>query len=219
MKGKICQWNDDKGFGFILPDGSSEKLFFHVSSVKTNARRPQVGDIVLFESIRDSQQRLKAKSVEIEGVNTVASTSSKKRSGQIKPPEKNAFDYFLILVCLGSLAATGFEFYRSGLIEASIPFGIPAIIAFFLLNRPKKPKDKSFLCSRCNKIAQHDSRTIKAWNNGFIRLYCGSCHLLWLKENPYNAAMNGKRSGCLGVLAFIVITPVISGISLYLWLA
>jgi cold shock CspA family protein len=61
MKGKVSLWKDDKGFGFIQPDDGSEKLFFHVSNVKTDARRPQVGDSVLYESTRDSQQRLKAK--------------------------------------------------------------------------------------------------------------------------------------------------------------
>ena len=36
MKGKIEQWIDDKGFGFIKPDNGSGKMFFHISSVKTN---------------------------------------------------------------------------------------------------------------------------------------------------------------------------------------
>ena len=31
MKGKICQWKDEKGFGFIQPENGGEKLFFHIS--------------------------------------------------------------------------------------------------------------------------------------------------------------------------------------------
>lgn len=65
MKGKIDQWNDDKGFGFIKLDNGSEKIFFHISSVKTNSRRPKIGDIVLSDSIRDTQQKINAKSVGI----------------------------------------------------------------------------------------------------------------------------------------------------------
>ncbi|MEH6467945.1 MAG: cold shock domain-containing protein, partial [Porticoccus sp.] len=71
MKGKVTQWMDNQGFGFITPDDGSEKVFFHISSVKTNARRPQVGDCVLFEAERDPQQRLKARGVVIDGVTLV----------------------------------------------------------------------------------------------------------------------------------------------------
>jgi len=39
MKGKVCKWNDDKGFGFILSEEFSEKVFFHISDIKTIARR------------------------------------------------------------------------------------------------------------------------------------------------------------------------------------
>ena len=36
MKGKVLQWKDDKGFGFITPDDGSETIFFHIS--KDNGR-------------------------------------------------------------------------------------------------------------------------------------------------------------------------------------
>lgn len=221
MKGKVTQWKDDKGFGFIQPDDGSEKLFFHVSSVKTNVRRPQVGDQVLYEAMRDSQKRLKAKGVVIEGVQKSPLSSSGKRPPRIEPPKKNAFDYFSILVALLSLSASGFEFYRSNSIESSWPFVVPAVIAFFILSRQKKPKEKSFQCSRCRKVAEYDSRTIQAWNNGFLKLYCNACHLQWLKEKPQqdHGSMHGKGGGCLGMLALLVIMPVFGGIGFYQWLA
>jgi cold shock CspA family protein len=221
MKGKVTQWKDDKGFGFIQPDDGSEKLFFHVSSVKTNARRPQIGDQVLYETIRDSQQRLKAKGVVIEGIQKSSRMPAGKRPYRIEPPKKTALDYFSILVVLLSLSASGFEFYRSNSIESSWPFIVPAVIAFLILNRQKKPKEKSFQCSRCRKVAEYDSRTIQAWNNGFVKLYCNACHLQWLKDNPRqdNGSMHGKGGGCLGMLALLVIMPAFGGIGLYQWLA
>ncbi len=146
MKGKVTQWKDDKGFGFIQPDDGSEGLFFHVSSVKTDARRPQVGDSVLYAPMRDSQQRLKAKCVVIEGVSIGSRPSPEKRSIRTEQARKNAVDYISILVVLVSLAVVGFALYRTNAVESSWPFGVPAVIALFILNRQKKPKDKSFHC-------------------------------------------------------------------------
>lgn len=220
MKGKINQWKDDKGFGFITPDDGSEKIFFHISSVKTNARRPKIGDIVLYDSIRDSQQRLKAKSVVIEGVKKSDRPSPKQKFTRIEPPQKNLVDYTLILVCICSLAASGFEFFRSGQFENALIYGLPAVIAFLVLSRQKKPKEKSFRCSGCRATANHDQRTIQAWNRGFTKLYCRTCHLEWLKNNPHHerSSLQSKGSGCLGIFALMIVIPTISSLWLYRWL-
>jgi cold shock CspA family protein len=220
MRGKISQWKDDKGFGFIRPDDGSERLFFHVSSVKTNARRPQVGDSVLYESMRDSQQRLKAKSVVIEGVAKDSRLTPNKRHIRTEGPKKGAVDYISLLVILVSVAAAGFEFYRSNDIGSSLPFGVPAVIAFFFINRQKKPRDKSFKCARCGTVAGHDARTIQAWNNGFTKLYCRTCHLQWLKDNPQqeNSLIQTRGSGCLGIMALMVAIPIFGGVAVYQWL-
>lgn len=221
MKGKIDQWKDDKGFGFIKPENGSERIFFHISSVKANARRPQVGDTVLYDSIRDSQQRLKAKSVVIEGVTKAVHSSSRSQFTPIEPPRKNAIDYLLMLICICSLAAAGFEFYRSKMGEIALLYCIPAVVAFLLLNRQKKPKEKSFSCSGCRKTADYDSRTIQAWNRGFTKLYCKVCHQDWLKRNPHQEShsIRSKGSGCFGTLALMIIIPTVGSLWLYHWLA
>jgi len=219
MKGKIDQWNDDKGFGFIRPDNGSERIFFHISSVKTNSRRPQIGDIVLFDSIRDTQQRLKAKSVVIEGATKAGNQISKSKIDTIEPPKKNFIDYIIMLVFALSLIAAGFAFFQSRALEKSLLYGIPAVITLIVLNRHKKPKEKSFSCAGCRKISDFDTRTIEAWNRGFIRLYCKSCHLEWLKNSPnQDLSIQRNRSGCLGTFALLIILPTLGSIWLYNWL-
>jgi len=215
MRGEVSQWKDDRGFGFILPEDGTEELFFHISSVKTHARRPQIGDIVLYESTRDSQNRLKAIAVVIEGVVAQSSSHSRSKVVQTEPRRKNVLDYVLIVMLLGSLVGVGFLFFRTGNIKSSIPYGIPAVVGFVLLNRRKRPKEKKFTCAGCKNVVEHDVRTIQAWNKGFLKLYCSSCHRKWLNENP---AKTNRGGGCLGALAFLGIAP-IAGISLSQWLA
>jgi len=58
LAGIICQWNDQKGFGFIKGhDGSS--VFFHITSLRGDCR-PQVNDKVFYIPKKDEQARISA---------------------------------------------------------------------------------------------------------------------------------------------------------------
>ncbi|WP_105214046.1 DUF1294 domain-containing protein [Pseudoalteromonas sp. T1lg22] len=56
-QGKIEQWNDDKGFGFVQPNGGGERLFVHIKAFKKRNRRPQNGDLIVYQGARDKQGR------------------------------------------------------------------------------------------------------------------------------------------------------------------
>lgn len=222
MKGKVSQWNDEKGFGFIVSEDGAEKVFFHISSVKTSIRRPQIGDSVVYESALDSQNRLKAKTVVIEGAVAQAGTQRNSQFIQVVPPRKNAFDYLLIVVLLACLGKAGWDFYQTRLIDEAIaPFAILAVVALLILNRQKKPKEKQFSCSRCKAVVDYDSRSIHAWNGGALKLYCSSCHQRWLRDNPVQTSgySVSRGGGCLGILCLLVILPIIAGVSIYNWIA
>ncbi|OAH98212.1 cold shock domain-containing protein [Methylomonas methanica] len=222
MKGKIGQWHDDKGFGFIFSDDGAEKVFFHISSLKTSSRRPQVGDSVVYESALDAKQRLQAKAVVIEGLAAQASPQRNLKPIQVSPPRKNALDYLLMLIVLGCLGKLGWDFYQTRLInEAMAPYAIALVVAFLVLNRQKKPKEKQFSCARCNTVANFDARTIQAWNNGFLKLYCNPCHQRWLRENPVQPVHRyaaSRGSGCLVLLCVFSVLPVLAALAIYNWM-
>jgi len=220
MKGKIVQWIDDKAFGFIQPDDGSEKLFFHITSVKTDDRRPQVGDVVLYEAKRDAQHRLKAVRVVLEGLHIDQHSEIRKQSIRTEPRTKDFIDYLLYFVIFGATLSLGFEFYHVKALEGLWPFALVIVVASLILSRQKKPKEKSFQCSRCRVVAQHDPRTIKAWNNGSSKLYCRTCHSQWLKDNPRAELpiTKNQKNGCLGVLSILIMLPILGGVGLYQWL-
>jgi cold shock CspA family protein len=222
MKGKVTHWKDDKGFGFIVSENGDEKLFFHISSVKTLARRPRIGDVVLYEAMRDGRGRLKAKAVVIEGVISKPGAYRRKTEINTEPLKKDALDYVSMLFLIGALLVGAYVYVQTGSIEKTIPFAVVSLVAIFVLNRQKKPKEKMFTCARCKKPADHNRRTIRAWNNSFAKLYCGSCHQRWLSENSgfsQHTPTTGGAGGCLVVSAALVLIPIVAGLGVYKWLA
>ena len=148
MKGKIVSWKDDKGFGFISPEGKNEQVFFHISSVKKATRKPEVGDIVIFEVAKDSQGRLKATHVLLEGVSLANSGSSKKII--TAPVKKDALDYFAYFILTVLLAISLGLFIKTGTPESAlVPGAIFLLVMFFISSRKKQPANKFFSCSKC----------------------------------------------------------------------
>ena len=221
MKGKVVSWKEDKGFGFINPENKSKQVFFHISSVKKAVRKPEVGDLVTFEVAKDSQGRLKATHVLLEGVSLSQSGSSKRIVTE--PVKKDALDYstyfvlpILISVSLGLLLKTG------ALESALVPGAAFLLVIFWISNRKKQPSNKLFSCSKCRAVSSHDKRTVQAWNRGMNRLYCKSCHQAWLREQPreqqeHRSSYSSSNSGCLGLFLVMAFVPVICIIGAVTW--
>lgn len=221
MKGKIISWKEDKGFGFISTDDKSEKIFFHISSVKKATRKPEVGDDVVFEVAKDSQGRLKATHLLLEGVALSNNVSTKKIITD--PVKKDAIDYFIILVLVLLLASLIKLFVQDAKPESAMMPGIVFIIVLmFLFARKKQPANKFFSCSKCRTIANHDKRTVLAWNRGLNRLYCKSCHQQWLRDQPIEFAesrdsYSSPSSGCFGLFFVITFIPILGFLSAIKW--
>lgn len=47
-KGKITSWNDEKGFGFITPDGGGKQIFVHIKAFSSRNRRPDIHEMVTY---------------------------------------------------------------------------------------------------------------------------------------------------------------------------
>jgi uncharacterized membrane protein YsdA (DUF1294 family)/cold shock CspA family protein len=58
-QGKLVEWNDDKAFGFVVPNAGGRKIFVHLNEFHNRAsvRRPNVGDLLTFEIGLDAQKR------------------------------------------------------------------------------------------------------------------------------------------------------------------
>ena len=70
-QGTLYQWNDEKGFGFVLAD-KQRKVFVHISAFQRPARRPKEGDHIAFDLETDDRQRLQAVRIKLMGVKSSA---------------------------------------------------------------------------------------------------------------------------------------------------
>ncbi len=226
MKGKICDWRDDKGFGFILSE--NQKVFFHISDVKTKQRRPKADDFVNFEVIQDTRRRLKAKNIVIEELSS--DRKNRMNYSDVEPHKKTILDYIAIIILFFSVGAGVFIFYQTqNLNKQLVLFGISTIVATIFLSRQRKPKEKHFTCMRCKIVAEFDKRTIQAWSRGMDKLYCSACHQQWLstqpeqtvqsRESEHTVQNRGGASGCLGLFVVIALLPALTFISVYHWLS
>lgn len=66
--GKLTTWKDEHGFGFIEPEDGSKAVFLHLSEVKNLSRRPQISDVVFYEPRVESDGKVRATKVSIQGV-------------------------------------------------------------------------------------------------------------------------------------------------------
>ncbi|WP_304525885.1 cold shock and DUF1294 domain-containing protein [Halomonas sp. I5-271120] len=79
MRGRIADWKDDRGFGFISPDSGGDRLFFHVSGMARGASRPSVGDSVSYEMSTASDGKARAVNVRPAGLGAVSGMLMSKR--------------------------------------------------------------------------------------------------------------------------------------------
>ncbi|MCW8821173.1 MAG: cold shock and DUF1294 domain-containing protein [Sulfurovum sp.] len=85
-KGKIIKWNDDKGFGFILPSDSKKNIFVHIKSFSDKSVRPAEGQNVTYTVQKNNDGRDAAVKVSRATDNIVrnrASSNSNKNINQM----------------------------------------------------------------------------------------------------------------------------------------
>lgn len=63
VKGRITEWNDVRGFGFVSALDGGERVFVHVSAFPSASRRPTEGEFVSYTLVTDERGRLCAREV------------------------------------------------------------------------------------------------------------------------------------------------------------
>jgi cold shock CspA family protein len=75
-QGKITNWTDERGFGFIAPNGGGERVFVHISAFNKGQPRPSDGVLVTYELAKDEKKGYHAQNVMFVGRRSVESDRS-----------------------------------------------------------------------------------------------------------------------------------------------
>jgi uncharacterized membrane protein YsdA (DUF1294 family)/cold shock CspA family protein len=104
LKGKLIEWNDDRGFGFVEPIGGGERAFCHISAFANRSRRPALGEIVTYERSKDERGRFRATQIKRHesGAKNVRTETGKPSSTRIP-----VFTSILFLIAVAALAIAG----------------------------------------------------------------------------------------------------------------
>lgn len=115
FQGRISEWHDDKGYGFISENGTDRRVFLHIKSFTKRSRRPNLGDVVTYEIKVDGKGRSNAERTSLKS-QTNGMDLSKRNSSLTLPKIHNGFAiafivFLIVMVIFGKL-----------------PNGIPAIV-------------------------------------------------------------------------------------------
>jgi uncharacterized membrane protein YsdA (DUF1294 family)/cold shock CspA family protein len=118
--GRILDWNDAKGFGFVEPNGGGDRAFVHVRAFERQGRRPAPGDLIAYAVQRDAKGRLNASAIRFAGVQAV-------RERRVR----NRFPRKAIAILAAAALLVGWLLHKLPL-EVVFVYAILSGIAFFL---------------------------------------------------------------------------------------
>ncbi|SMQ85897.1 Uncharacterized membrane protein YsdA, DUF1294 family [Devosia lucknowensis] len=131
QQGRLVDWNDERGFGFIRTD-EGERVFLHISALRGSGRRPSQGDEIRFVPGFSSDGRLEAKSVKILGA------AAGKPAPHVAAPRRTFPEWrvFASLVIMALIAA-GIFLERMPQHVAWI-YGVMGVVAFVAYGSDKR---------------------------------------------------------------------------------
>ena len=136
-QGRLVEWFDDKGYGFIQPnDQAKDRVFLHIKDFAKQGPRPIVGCALEYVVQLDGQGRYKAKQVsylKASQVQKSSQISNQPKSQLVSKLQPIQILSVVYIVVLATLAATG---YLSGMVLLFI--SIINVITYWFYSQDKE---------------------------------------------------------------------------------
>ncbi|KHT58700.1 DNA-binding protein [Alteromonas macleodii] len=112
-QGRILQWDDAKGYGFVEPNGGGTRAFTHIKAFKQRSRRPVNGDIIVYEVEQDRNGNHRACNI------SLLKDHKAKRLRANKPTSQRKRNVIVLSIFSGALALLT--------LSGRLPFIIPIV--------------------------------------------------------------------------------------------
>lgn len=126
-QGKLVDWNDAKGFGFVLPNAGGMTFFVHMNDFANRQRRPAINDLITFEVGRDKSGRNCAINVAL--VPTPQQRIQREQRAQQRAGAQTSAYYlagfWILLLCAATVARLlPWQFTLAGFALSVITYGV-----------------------------------------------------------------------------------------------
>ncbi|MEP7706358.1 cold shock and DUF1294 domain-containing protein [Paraglaciecola sp. 25GB23A] len=133
FQGKVINWNDEKGFGFVEPNGGGERAFVHIKAFRPGSRRPVSGELITYELVRENNNRYKAEKIKF-----TADTKALKNRNKTK--NNSAFGLiFTLIFCMGLVVSFLFGTLS---FEVVVIYFVMSLITFIAYAMDKSAAEK-----------------------------------------------------------------------------
>lgn len=133
--GELVQWNDERGFGFIVTD-DGQRCFVHIKEIARIATRPRIGDRVSFTLTSGRDGRPAASDVTIAGANPVNMAANRRGAPQVQQKSDN-WPHVVGATAIVMLAAAVVLLGRApaALLVAYLTLGVTSIAVYWFDKR------------------------------------------------------------------------------------
>jgi len=102
FQGRITDWKDERGFGFILPHGGGAKVFVHIGALRRGEPRPGGNELVTYELAAPDDKGARAKDVAY--VERARSAPRGRREGKTGGSGRGTWSALVLFIVLGAYA-------------------------------------------------------------------------------------------------------------------
>ena len=112
FEGTLAKWNEERGFGFILPTQGGQELFAHVSAFPRDGRRPQLHEKLSFEVASGQAGKKQAVSIQRLGAEVARPAGGRRTPPQMaRSPSTGLFGKLVALLLVCALLGAGYLKY------------------------------------------------------------------------------------------------------------
>ncbi|QIK80882.1 DUF1294 domain-containing protein [Lysobacter sp. HDW10] len=121
--GKITDWDDERGFGFVTPNGGGDRVFVHIKAFEFRNKRPHDGLLISYHVQRDAKGRLNAVNV--------------KQAVKLRDPYRVEFPRKIIAVTFLALIVLGAVVSKLPLLIAGV-YVLMSAVTFYSYGEDKR---------------------------------------------------------------------------------